>query len=119
MKISEERIANVLIVGLSGRMDTINALSLEKTLNQAIDGGERKLVLFLAQLEYMSSSGLRAILGLAKRLDHEGGAFALSCPSPVIRELIQIAHLDQLIPIYNSNGEAALALSRKSSGSKE
>lgn len=116
MNITEERIGDALIVGLVGRMDTIAAVSLEKTVNHAIDSGDRKIVFCLAKLEYMSSSGIRTILGLAKRLQSEGGRFALSSLTESIRELLEMAQLDQIIPIYSSNGEAIIAVSRKKAG---
>lgn len=112
MTITEERIAEALIIGLVGRMDTLAAISLEQRLNQTVDRGERKIVLYLAKLDYMSSSGLRTLLGLAKRLQSEGGKLVLSCPSEPIRELILMARLEEIIPIYASNGEAILAFPR-------
>jgi anti-anti-sigma factor len=113
MNITEERIGDTLIVGLSGRMETVAALSLEKKVNQLVDSGERKIVFYLAKLEYMTSSGIRAILGLAKRLQSEGGRFALtSLPEP-IRELLFMAQLEQILSIYATNGDAIAAFSRK------
>lgn len=112
MTITEERISDVLIVNLTGRMETSAAISLEQKVNQLIDSGERKIILYMGQVNYMSSSGLRALLGLAKRLENEGGALVLSCLSEQVRELTVLAQLDQIIPVYHSNGEAAVALSR-------
>lgn len=115
MNVTEERIGDVLILGLSGRMETVAALSLEKQVNQIIDAGERKIVFSLAKLEYMSSSGIRALLGLAKRLQSEGGLFALtSLPEP-IRDLLFMAQLEQILSIYATNGDAIRAFSRKKS----
>jgi len=116
MHITEERIGEALIVGLTGRMETLAALSLEQKINRAIDAGERQVVLYLAKLEYMSSSGLRTILGFTKRLNGEGGQFALTALTEPIRELITMARLEQIIPIFSTNKDAIMAFSRNRSG---
>lgn len=56
-----------MIYELTGRIDTSNAASFEKELMEAAD--KDTLILDAAQLEYISSAGLRVILKLKKRQD--------------------------------------------------
>jgi anti-sigma B factor antagonist len=56
-----------LIVKLSGRLDTITSPRLEAELN-AVDALIREVVFDLSQLVYLSSSGLRVIMTLHRKL---------------------------------------------------
>ncbi len=60
-----------LLVSVVGRLDTTTAPSLEATLNTAI-GDNTELVLDFAELEYISSAGLRVILATQKIMNKQG-----------------------------------------------
>lgn len=68
-----EKITNAaeLTVMLAGRLDTTTAPQLEEELKQSIDGVER-LVLDFKALEYLSSAGLRVLLGAQKIMNKQG-----------------------------------------------
>ena len=71
MTIEIKRNANETVIELVGRLDTTTAPALDKTLNE--DMGEVKnLVLDLKGLEYISSAGLRVLLGAQKRMQKMG-----------------------------------------------
>ena len=56
---------------LEGRLDTITAPELEGKINEVVDNAN-KLILDLAGLEYISSAGLRVLLGAAQAMDGKG-----------------------------------------------
>jgi anti-sigma B factor antagonist len=58
-------------IKLVGRLDTITAPSLEKTINEDI-ADAKNLVLDLKDLEYISSAGLRVILSAQKKFQKLG-----------------------------------------------
>ena len=59
------------IIEVAGRLDTITAPTLEKTINEDIDG-TKNLVLDLKELEYISSAGLRVLLSAQKKMQRIG-----------------------------------------------
>ena len=59
------------IIEVAGRLDTITAPALDKTINEDI-GDTENLVLDLNGLEYISSAGLRVLLGAQKKLQKIG-----------------------------------------------
>lgn len=71
MEIKKVSDGSALTVYLSGRIDAANALELDKdltaSLNDVVD-----LTIDLADLEYISSAGLRTLLKLQKRMDRQG-----------------------------------------------
>ena len=60
-----------LTITLLGRLDTTTAPKLETELKQSISGVE-ELVLDFAQLEYLSSAGLRVLLSAQKVMNRQG-----------------------------------------------
>ena len=54
------------IVKLSGRIDSANAPDIEQAINAEIGGFDGELTLDAAELEYISSAGLRVVLRLKK-----------------------------------------------------
>lgn len=60
-----------LTVKLIGRIDAVTALELDKDLSATLDD-ITNLTIDLAELEYISSAGLRTLLKIQKRMDKQG-----------------------------------------------
>ena len=71
MTIEIKRIAEETIIKLVGRLDTTTAPALDKTINEDI-AGTKNLVLDVKELEYISSAGLRVLLGAQKKMQKIG-----------------------------------------------
>jgi anti-sigma B factor antagonist len=71
MTIEIKRNTNQTTIDLVGRLDTLTAPALEKTITDSI-GNSENLVLDFKGLEYISSAGLRVLLGAQKRLQKSG-----------------------------------------------
>ena len=71
MTIEIKRNEDLTIIEVAGRLDTITAPALDKTINEDIDG-TKNLVLDLGGLEYISSAGLRVLLAAQKKMQRIG-----------------------------------------------
>ena len=71
MTIEIKKSAEATIVEVAGRLDTMTASSLDKAINEDI-GEVKNLVLDLKKLEYISSAGLRVLLGAQKKMQKIG-----------------------------------------------
>ena len=71
MTIEIKRNAEVTTIELAGRLDTTTAPVLDKAINEDI-GNVKNLVLNLKGLEYISSAGLRVLLGAQKKMQKIG-----------------------------------------------
>ena len=71
MTIEIKRNAEETLIELVGRLDTTTAPALDKTINDDL-GDTKHLVLDLKGLEYISSAGLRVLLGAQKKLQKIG-----------------------------------------------
>ena len=59
------------IIEIVGRLDSITAPALDKAINEDI-GETRNLILDMKSLEYISSAGLRVLLGAQKKMQKIG-----------------------------------------------
>ena len=59
------------IIEIEGRLDTITAPALDKTINEDI-GDTQNLVLDVKGMEYISSAGLRVLLAAQKKMQKIG-----------------------------------------------
>ena len=71
MTIEIKRNAEETMIELAGRLDTTTAPALDKTINEDI-ADTKNLVLDLKGLEYISSAGLRVLLGAQKKMQKVG-----------------------------------------------
>ena len=71
MTIEIKRNAEETIIEIVGRLDTITAPALDKTINEDI-GETQNLVLDVKGMEYISSAGLRVLLAAQKKMQKIG-----------------------------------------------
>ena len=71
MTIEIQKNSAEIILQIAGRLDTITAPTLDKTIHEEI-GDTRNLILDLKSLEYISSAGLRVLLGAQKKMQKIG-----------------------------------------------
>ena len=60
-----------MTITLGGRLDTNTSPQLEELVDTSLDGGE-KLVFDMANLEYISSAGLRVLLAALQIMEDQG-----------------------------------------------
>ena len=68
MTIEIKKSAAETIIEIVGRLDTTTAPALDKAINEEI-GDTKNLVLDVAGMEYISSAGLRVLLGAQKKME--------------------------------------------------
>ncbi len=71
MQIKKISDGSSMTIHLGGRVDAVAALELDKDLNTTLNG-ITDLTIDLADLEYISSAGLRMLLKTQKRMDKQG-----------------------------------------------
>jgi len=106
VKVEQKRQGKVLILYVSERLDNLNAHELVKTMTQVIESGEQNLLINFEQLTYLSSSGLRVLLGGAKRMETKGGKFMVCSPQKMVKRVIQLVGFDKVLSVYDSEAEA-------------
>jgi anti-sigma B factor antagonist len=97
MTIEIKRQAEATVIKLVGRLDTNTAPALEKTMNEDI-GDTKNLVLDAKGLEYISSAGLRVLLGAQKKLQKIGSMKLINVCDAVM-EVFEITGFADILTI--------------------
>ena len=96
MTIEIKRNAGETTIELVGRLDTTTAPALDKTINEDI-GDTKNLVLNLKGLEYISSAGLRVLLGAQKKLQKVGSMKVINVCEAVMEVFEMTGFADILV----------------------
>ena len=88
---------NELIITVAGRLDTMTAPEFEKEIKENIEGVE-KLVLDFADLAYVSSAGLRVILGTQKIMNKQG-EMIIKNVNETVNEIFEITGFVDILTI--------------------
>lgn len=98
---------DVKIVAFSGSLDTGTSLDAERHLVELIDQGQRKLMVDFAELDYVSSAGLRILLVTSKKLSGVGGQLRLCNLNETVQEVFDISGFSTIFKVF-ADREAAL-----------
>lgn len=110
MDITEEIRSGILILRPTGRVDSGTASAFEQKLVQSVGSGPASVVVDMAQLVYISSAGLRALLVAAKRAKPAGSRIVLSSMASSIREVFDMSGFSTLFEIHATADDAVAAL---------
>ena len=84
------------IIEIVGRLDTITAPALDKTINEDI-GDTKNLVLDVKGMEYISSAGLRVLLGAQKKMQKIGSMKVVNVCAEVMEVFEMTGFADILV----------------------
>ena len=110
MEFAQEQAGEVLIVRLTGRLDSSAAPGAEQTFVGVLGDGAPHLAIDLSKLEYISSAGLRVLLIVAKKVQQARGKVALCGLSPNVRENFAISGFDAIFSIQPDAAAAVAAV---------
>jgi anti-sigma B factor antagonist len=111
MNVTERTVGDIAIVAVEGRLDANTSGVLESKFVQLVEQGQTKFVFDLAQLDYVSSAGLRILLVAAKKLKALKGSLALIEMTDSVREVFDMSGFSTIFSIYATEAEATQALS--------
>jgi anti-sigma B factor antagonist len=87
------------LLTLAGELDVSNVAEAREAARKLLDDGSSRLVVDLARVTYMDSSGLGMLVGLLKRLKESGGAMAIAGPVPRVKRVFEITGLHQIFAL--------------------
>ena len=108
MEISTRTSNDIHIVAIAGSLDSATAPEAQKALD-AVVAGAKKVALDFSQLDYISSAGLRVLLGVAKKLRSSGGTLGMFGLNQSVREVFEISGFSAILSVYPSEAEAVAA----------
>lgn len=114
MKFETTTDSGVTVLRLVGeRLDAHNSEALKGRLKEIFDGDAKRVLVDLAEVRFIDSSGLGALVSGFKNAMVHKGALALSGLQEQVRSMFDLTRLNRVFDIYATSDEARAALSGK------
>ena len=110
MDLREEKIGEVSVVEVTGRIDSSTAPALGERLTANLEAPKVRVVLDLSRLEYISSAGFRILLLAAKRADETGSRLVLCGVAGKVRQLFDLGGFLDLFSMTATREEGIAAV---------
>ena len=108
MEITTRETGDVIVVDLSGRLDTQTSGSAADELSRVTELGKTKILLNLSDLEFISSAGLRVLLRTAKLVQGANGKVMVCHANGVVKEVMELSGFESFLQMHETE-EGALA----------
>jgi anti-sigma B factor antagonist len=106
MDIQVSQTSGVSLVVLQGDLDMGTADQVKRTLMELVQKGQSKLVVDLAGVSYIDSSGLGALVAAMKQARGVGGNLKLCGLQDDVRSIFEMTRLIKVIAVHSDRQEA-------------
>ena len=96
MTINVERDFELVTLEITGRLDTTTAPNLESVINE-LPEDTKELIFDMSGVEYISSAGIRVLLGAYKKLNTNQGIMRIGKANDMVREVFEMTGLLELL----------------------
>jgi anti-anti-sigma factor len=115
MDINYVKEGEITIVTVNGRLDADTAPVADRTIKKILKRGCLRMIFDFSSLDYLSSGGLKVILGATKELRRKEGQIVLCSLSKFVKEIFVVSGFNSVIPIAKSVESGIEQLGGKSS----
>ena len=102
MEITHRMENEILMIAIKGRLDAASAPIADETIKKTLAENTSRLLFDLSAMEYLSSGGLRVILGAAKEIRRREGKVALAGLTQYVYEIFDVSGFTAMIPIKDT-----------------
>lgn len=88
------------VLTLDGRLNMVSAPQLKTAITEAVEGGRARVVVDLAGVGFMDSSGLGVLIGGLKRARQDGGDLRITGVTQQVATVLQLTNLDRVLHSY-------------------
>ena len=96
MTINVERDFELVTLEITGRLDTTTAPNLESVINE-LSKDTRELIFDMSGVEYISSAGIRVMLGAYKKMNSNQGRTRIEKVNDMVREVFEMTGLSEML----------------------
>ena len=102
MEIIQKEENGIVSIAIKGRLDADSSPEAEKVVKDVLKGQTKRILFDLGSLEYLSSAGLRVLLGAAKEMRRRDGKIVLCALNAFVKEIFEVSGFQSLIPIADT-----------------
>ncbi len=96
MTINVERDFELVTLEITGRLDTTTAPNLESVVNE-LSEDTKELVFDMSDVEYISSAGIRVLLGAYKKMNLACGKIRIKKANDMVSEVFEMTGLSEML----------------------
>ena len=96
MTINVKRNFELVTLEITGRLDTTTAPNLESVINELSDD-TKELIFDMSGVEYISSAGIRVLLGAYKKMSSNQGTMRIEKANDIVLEVFEMTGLSQML----------------------
>ena len=108
LKLSTREVGGRTVIAVGGEIDVYTAPKLRDTITELVAAGTYQLVVDMAEVEFLDSTGLGVLVGGLKKVRAHDGSLELVCNADRLLKIFKITGLAKVFVIHES-AEAALA----------
>ena len=116
MKITTQTMQGTTVVRLGGRFDAHEVPDVRKVLGELTTQGSNKIVVSLAEVNFIDSSGLASLVQGMKHCRGAGGDLYLCELRQPVRVIFELTRLDRAFVVLGSEADAVAALAAQPAG---
>ena len=106
MELSAEQRDGVMVIGVdAARIDAASAIRFKDRMRELTEGTTGRIVLDLAKVDFIDSSGLGAIVAALKQLGKDQ-KLELAALSPTVAKVFQLTRLDSVFKLHETLADA-------------
>lgn len=103
MKIDQQDAAEgVAVLKLDGRLNMVAAPRLKEAVDQVVEGGRSHVVVDMADVTFMDSSGLGALIAGLKKARQRNGDLSSSGINDQVATVLRLTNLDRVLRAHSS-----------------
>jgi anti-sigma B factor antagonist len=102
MDINLRRLDEIYIISIAGSMDALEASRISGCMYEPVSNGGKYFVFDLEEVEFMSSAGLKAILGALKNARRQGGNLVIAGAKGGVGRVLEITGFSKILKTYDS-----------------
>lgn len=96
------------IMSISGRFDAIGTREFKKIISQLTETKNTRIILDMAQVNFVDSSGMGALIGALRGIVKEGGILRIAGLTPEVHTIFELTRLHRIFDIHETT-QAAMA----------
>jgi anti-sigma B factor antagonist len=91
---------DVIILSVNGRFDAVSTSYFAQVVNEQIAAGYQRLVVDLKKVDFLDSSGIKALVQATQLARQQGGDFRVANARGHVKFVLNLASIDSIIKVY-------------------
>lgn len=103
---TSREIDGVIVLEMRGKLDINSSMALKEDFGKFISDGKKSILINMADVDFINSSGLGALVSGLKMVREENGVLKLCSLRQYVKELFEVSQLTKIFSIFENEKDA-------------